>query len=387
MTGISSSTPGRRAWVLLVIITLLNTVGMTIVIPVLPFIVQEMVPQGSLALWVGILESVSALCAFLVAPLLGGLSDRVGRRPVIIVSAFGAAVAALLFGWGDAIWILVLARIVQGLTAGDMPALFAYVADITPPEHRAKRYGFLGALSGIGFMIGPAAGGLLASIDLRAPLFAMAAVAFTVALVALFALPESLAPENRSARLKIAELHPFRVLRTAFGRPELRGLLVGYTLLAIPFTFFTNNFTVVALDTVGWTAAQAGLVISAVGVLDIAVQGGLLPLLLPRIGERGVVIAGIVTQALGCLGIAIAASLLPLPWLVISGALVLAAGQGGTSAALNGVMSASVGAHEQGWLAGGVSSIGSAVQMVAPLAAGFLTRRRAMPRRTGWAPR
>ena len=196
--------PGpRRAWFLVVALTMLNVLGMGIIFPVLPFITLRYVSGGSLALWVGVLESVNAFCAFLVAPFLGGLSDRIGRRPILILGAFGAALGYVLFGIGGALWVLIVGRIIQGLTAGDMPALFAYVADITPAGDRAKRYGFLGALSGIGFMVGPALGGLLAKISLSAPIFATAAVAALVGVISLVILPESLAAENRSSKLSL----------------------------------------------------------------------------------------------------------------------------------------------------------------------------------------
>jgi len=345
------------------------------------------VSGGSLALWVGVLESVNAFCAFLVAPFLGGLSDRIGRRPILILGAFGAALGYVLFGIGGALWVLIVGRIIQGLTAGDMPALFAYVADITPAGDRAKRYGFLGALSGIGFMVGPALGGLLAKISLSAPIFATAAVAALVGVISLVILPESLAAENRSSKLSLGDLHPLRVIRDAFSRKGLAGLLVGYTLITIPFMFYVNNVSVLALDSVGWGPTQVGLMVSGVGVVDIIIQGGLLAVLLPKIGERGVVLGGISVQAIGCLGLALSASVFRLPWLLAAACLLLAAGEGGMTAALNGLMSASVGPDEQGWLAGSVSSIGSAIQMTAPLLPAGCTRSPVTPSRTGQASR
>jgi len=372
------TTPGsltkvpRRAWYLVLALTMLNVLGMGIIFPVLPFLTLRYVSGGSLALWVGVLESVNALCSFLVAPFLGGLSDRIGRRPILILGAFGAAIGYVLFGIGGALWVLVVGRIIQGLTAGDMPALFAYVADITPAADRAKRYGFLGALSGVGFMAGPALGGLLARISLSAPIYATAVVALLVGLISLVLLPESLAPENKASKLKLAELHPLKVIRDAFTRKGLTGLLIGFTLITIPFTFYVSNVSVLALDSVGWGPTQVGLMVSGVGVVDIIVQGGLLGILLPRIGERGVVLSGISVQAIGCLGLALCASVFQLPWLLVAACLLLAAGEGGMNAALNGMMSTSVGPDEQGWLAGGVSSIGSAIQMVGPLLAGWM---------------
>lgn len=362
----------KLAWPLLIAISFLATVGMTVVLPVLPFVIQEYVPEASLALWVGVLESVYALCAFIAAPFLGSLSDRFGRKPILVISVLGSAIGYLMFGIGGALWVLVVSRIVDGLTAGDMPVMFAYVADITPPDQRAKRYGLLGALGGIGFMMGPAIGGLLAQVSLSAPVFLTAGIAALVGVLSALVLPESLAKQNRRAELDLSELHPFTVISAAFGRKELRALLIGFTLISIPFAFFANNFTVLALDSVGWGPTEVGWVLSAVGVSDILIQGVLLGWLLSSLGERGVVIAGMIGQLVGCLGLALVASVLPMPWLLAGAGLVLAAGQGGQTAALDGLMSASVAADEQGWLAGGLTSLGSAVQMLAPLLAGWL---------------
>ncbi|HEY3339716.1 MAG TPA: MFS transporter [Propionicimonas sp.] len=360
------------AWPLLIAITFLTTIGMTIVFPVLPFILREYVPEASLALWVGVLESVYALCAFIAAPFLGSFSDRFGRKPILVISVLGSAAGYLMFGIGGALWVLLVSRIIDGLTAGDLPVMFAYLADITPPEDRAKRYGLLGALGGIGTMVGPAIGAFLATISLSAPVFATAAIAALIGLLSAFLLPESLKQENRTTELKLAELHPFTVISAAFGRKELRALLIAFTLVSIPFAFFVNNVSVLALDAIQWGPTQVGLLLSGVGVVDIIIQGALLGPLVKRFGERGVVVAGMVGQLIGCLGLALVASLVPLSGLLASAALMFAAGQGGMQAALDGVMSSSVGADEQGWLAGGMSSLGSAVQMTAPLLAGWL---------------
>lgn len=358
---------------MLVVLTMLTVVGMTIVLPVLPFVVLQYVShEADLAIWVGVLEAINGLCAFLVAPFLGRLSDRFGRRPVIIGAAFFAALSMAMFGIGGALWVLVLARVIQGLTAGDMPALFAYLADITPPEKRAQRFGLLGALSGIGMMVGPALGGVLAAVDLRLPVFLTAGVALTIAVLSLFLLPESLAPENRIRAIRARDVHPFAVFRNAFGRRELRALLIAFALMALPFGFFVNNFSVLALDSLAWGPTQIGLLTAGVGVIDILIQGVLLAILLPRIGERGVAVSAIVAQALGLAALAIVASVFAQPWVFIVGALMLAAGQGASQAAMDGAMSNAVGDDEQGWLGGVTQSLTAAMNTIAPLIAAAL---------------
>ncbi|WP_449408935.1 MFS transporter [Microbacterium maritypicum] len=374
MTSLNSpARSDKRAWVMLIVLTMLTVIGMTVVLPVLPFVVLQYVThEHDLALWVGVLEAINGLCAFLVAPFLGRLSDRFGRRPVIIAAAFGAAFSMALFGIGGAIWVLVLARVIQGLTAGDMPALFAYLADITPPEKRAQRFGLLGALSGIGMMLGPAIGGLLAAVSLQLPVFLTAAVSLVIAILSLFLLPESLKPENRIPAIRARDVQPFAVFKEAFGRTELRALMIGFGLLALPFGFFVNNFSVLALDSIQWGPTQIGLLTAAVGIIDILIQGVLLGILLPRIGERGVIVSGIVAQMIGLAGLAIVASVLAQPWVFIVGALLLAAGQGASQAAMDGAMSNAVGDDEQGWLGGATQSLNAAMSTVAPLIAAAL---------------
>ena len=358
---------------MLVALTMLTVIGMTVVLPVLPFVVLQYVGnENDLAIWVGVLEAINGLCAFLVAPFLGRLSDRFGRRPVIIVAAFGAALAMTLFGIGGAIWVLVLARAIQGVTAGDLPALFAYLADITPPEERAKRFGILGALSGIGMMIGPAVGGLLAAVSLQLPVFITAGISLLVAALSIFLLPESLKPENRISTISIRDVQPFSVFKAAFSRKELRGLLIGFGLLALSFGFFVNNFSVLALDSINWGPTQIGLMTASIGIIDILIQGVLLGILLPRIGERGVIISGIVGQTIGLVALALVASTLAQPWVFIVGALMLAAGQGAAQAAMDGAMSNAVGDDEQGWLGGATQSLNAAMSTVAPLLAAAL---------------
>ncbi len=363
----------RRAWTMLIVLTTLTTAGMTVVLPVLPFVVLQHVGNGDeLAVWVGVLEAVNGLSAFLVAPFLGRLSDRFGRRPVIVVAAFGAAASMTLFGLGGSLWVLLLARIVQGLTAGDLPALFAYLADITRPEDRAKRFGLLGALAGIGTMVGPAVGGLLAAISVQLPVLVTAGISLVIAILSLVLLPESLPAAKRIERIALRDVHPLAAVAMAFRRPELRGLMLAFALLALPFGFFVNTFSVLALDAISWGPTAIGLLIASVGIIDVAVQGVLLRLLLPRMGERGVIVAGIVAQTLGLAALAIVASAVSEPWLFILGALALAAGQGASQATMDGAMSNAVGDDEQGWLGGSTQSVSAAMGAIAPLLAGAL---------------
>jgi len=369
---------------LLIVLTIsfLSTVGMALVFPVLPFIVGRYASDaGSTAFWVGVIEAAYAACAFVAAPFLGALSDRIGRRPVLIASLLGSAVGWALFGIGGALWVLLVARIIDGVTAGDMSVAFAYLADITAPEDRARRFGLSGAVGGVGFLLGPAIGGLLASVSLAAPLFAAAGVTALTALIAAVALPESLNRERRSQRLSLADINPLRSLVDAARRPGLGALMLAFTLAAVPMALFAGNVAVLAMDALSWSPVQVGLLMSGVGVVDIVVQGGLLALVLRLMGERGAVVGGLLGQAVACGLIVGVASVLPASWLFVTGALLFATTQGATGAVLQGLLSKAVGDDEQGWLAGSMSAVGSAVQMVGPLLAGLLYQRVAP-----WAP-
>jgi len=363
----------RLPLVIILTVSFLSTVGMALVFPVLPFLVGSHVGDaGSTAFWVGILEAVYAACALLAAPFLGALSDRIGRRPVLIVSLVGSAIGWVMFGLGGALWVLLLARVIDGLTAGDMSVAFAYLADITAPEDRARRFGLAGAVGGVGFLIGPAIGGLLASVSLAAPLLAAGAVTAVTALLTAVALPESLDPGRRTQKISLSDVNPLRAIGDAVRRPGLGALILVFALAAVPLALFGGNVAVLTMDVLSWNTVEVGLLMSGVGIVDIIVQGGLLAVLLRIMGERGVVVGGLLGQAFGCGLIVVMAAVLPASWLFVTGALVFAMAQGATGAVLQGVLSKAVGDDEQGWLAGSLSAIGSAIQMVGPLLAGLL---------------
>jgi MFS transporter, DHA1 family, tetracycline resistance protein len=375
-TSTSSSTPAgasRLALPIVLAITFLSALGMTIVFPVMPFIVKGYVGDpGQIALWAGILDAVYAACSLVAGPFLGALSDRIGRQPVLVVSLVGGAIGWLVLGAGGALWVLLAGRIIAGLTAGDMSVGFAYMADITAPEDRARRYGLAGAVAGVATLVGPAIGGVLAPINLAAPLFIAAGLSALTALIAFFLMPESLRAERRTSGLVMSNLNPFRTIAAALNRPALRPLLVAFGLMGFALAILATTVPVFALDVLGWGPTQVGLLLSAVGVTDIIVQGGLLGLLLRRLGEGRVVILG-----LGLIGIAsgvlvIVGWLVPIPALLVVATLLFAASEGGTGATLQGLLSQATGEDEQGWLAGSMSAIGSIAQLVGPILAGLL---------------
>jgi len=371
-----SSLRQRLPLLVILAISFLGTVGMTIVFPVLPFLIRPYVANdGQLALWVGIIEAVYAACALLSAPVLGALSDRLGRKPILVVSLIGSTIGWVLFGIGGALGVFLIARVIDGFTAGDMSVGFAYLADITEPEDRAKRFGLAGAVGGVGTLIGPALGGLLTPISLTLPVFVAAALTAVTAVLALVVLPESLDPARRSARVTIGDLNPFRPLVGVVRRVELRPLFVALALLGVTMGVVASNVSVLALDAVAWGPVQIGLLLSGVGVVDIVVQGVLLGLFVKLAGERGVVVAGFAGIGVACGLMALVGSVVPVSLLLVVAGLLFAMSEGATTATLNGLLSRRAGDDEQGWLAGGMSAIGSATQLVVPILAGFLYAR------------
>ena len=362
----------RGALVIIFVIAFLDTLGMTIVMPILPFLTRRYVSSPeAMAIWVGVLTSVFALCAFLSAPALGALSDRIGRKPVLLFSVVGSSVGFVVFGIGGALWVLLLGRIIDGLTAGNMSTIMAYLADITPADDRAGRFGLAGAISGIGFMVGPVAGGLLAHFGLTTPVFVAAVVSFAAAFLGLFLLPESLAPEHRGRRFSLGDVHPLGFITEAFQRPGLRMILLGVLSIGIPMAGLQSNIGVFALDTLRWGPTQIGFLMLGVGATDIVVQGVLAGFLTARLGERRAVVIGLVGQGIAFLALALVAAFTSV-WLLVFGGLMIAAGEGVVDPALGGLASRSVSHQEQGWLMGGMSSMGSAARVIGPLLAGAL---------------
>jgi MFS transporter, DHA1 family, tetracycline resistance protein len=373
LTPASAPAPSRDgSFALILAAAFLNTMGMTVVFPVLPFVVQRYTHSGAeTALWVGLLASVFAACAFFAAPVLGAVSDRFGRRPVLIVSLAGSALGFLIFGIGGALWVLLAGRIIDGLTGGNISTIFAYVSDVTAPQDRGRRFGLVGGVMGAGFMIGPGIGGLLSRFGLPAPVFFAAALTALTAIAAAFLLPESLNAEHRRAALGIHDIHPFATIAETMRRPQLRILMLFVLGLTIPMAGLQTNLGVFGKDVLQWGPMQAGMLGFGVGVMDILVQGVLVGKLMPRIGERGIVTIGLIGQGVGYVVIALVTRM-PSSMAFAFGGLLFAASEGGTGPAMLSLISRSVSHKEQGWVQGGVQSMNSAARAIGPLLWGVI---------------
>jgi len=357
-------TTSRRALGFIFAAVFLDLLGIGILIPVIPFLVRQFTPS---ALAVGLLALSYALAQFVAAPLLGRLSDRIGRRPVLVASVLGSALAYVAFGLATALWVLFVARVVDGLSGGNITAAQAYIADVSAPQDRAKNFGLIGAAFGLGFIIGPALGGVLSHISLAAPAFAAGAMAMLTALFGLFVLPESLPRERRNAApLGARDLNPLRPIARGLGQPALRALLLAIFAQGFAGAELRTNFAVFTAGRFGMGPSQNALVFSFIGVVGLLVQGVLLRRISHRVSERRLALVGLAVMVGGYLATAFVPTVA-----LLYGALALIAFGGGLSTPmLTGLVSLSVAPTEQGAALGAVQSLQSLTQILGPVWAG-----------------
>ncbi|THF69428.1 TCR/Tet family MFS transporter [Deinococcus sp. Arct2-2] len=369
-------TAAPKAPLLFMLITaFLFAMGIGLVFPVLPFIVASYVPNvGQQAAVIGLLGAAYALCSFFSSPVLGALSDAYGRRPVLMLSLLGSGIGYLVFGLGGSLWVLFLGRIIDGLCAGGLSAIFGYVADTTSEEDRGKVFGQIGATVGAGFIIGPAIGGLASHISLNAPMFLAAGVSILNLLWGAFILPESLPPERRSKHLNASHLNPLRQLAGALAYPVVRHLVYVSVLFTLPFSIMQIALSLLGRDTLGWGPAQMSTVFIAVGCCDIVAQGFLLPYLLKALKERGVAQLGLLLGVVGVVCMALL-PLLPYAGLLYVSVVFFAVGEGIFNAAQGTLISLAAPAEAQGQVQGGAQAFGSLAQVVGPLSGGALYSR------------
>ncbi len=361
--------PGARAGIAFILVTLfLDILGIGIIIPVLPGLVASFTggDASSAAPWYAALAAVYAGMQFLFAPLIGALSDRFGRRKVILASltAFGASYLILAVAPSLA-WLFV-GRIVAGITGATITAANAYIADVSTPKTRARNFGFVGVAFGLGFIFGPAIGGLLGGIGLRVPFYAAAFVALLGALYGLFVLPESLPPENRRA-FSWRRADPFRALLGLRAYPLVAGLAFAFLFFSLAQRGLETVFVLYTDYRYGWGPRENGLALALVGVMAAVVQGGLVRPLVARVGERRTIVAGLTVSMLGFVGYGLASK----GWILL---VVIAVASLGAVAgpAIQGLIAGTVSATEQGSVQGTLTSMLSLTSVVAPLVAGGL---------------
>ncbi|MFL5803502.1 MAG: MFS transporter [Roseiflexaceae bacterium] len=363
-THIQAPKAGKAALEFIFAVILLDLIGMTILMPVLAYIVRQ---YSDDALIVSLMTVIYAGAQFFAAPLLGALSDRYGRRPVLLLSVLGSAFGYYLFGIGGALWVLLLSRLIDGITGGNLSTASAYIADITPPQERAKSFALLGAAFGIGFILGPALGGVLSQISLAAPAYAAGTLSLLSAAVGFFVLPESLPKDKRATGpLRLADINPFALISELLRRPVLNVLL----LIQCLFTFVVmgyNSITLVFLiDRFGVQPLNIAGLLVLVGIANVVVQAGLVGRLVSRFGEQRLAVVSLLFQALGMVSVVV----VPFFWMLYPISAVTSGGAGPVRPALSALLANRLAAEEQGKLNGVSTALGSLMTVFGPLWAG-----------------
>ena len=368
-TRFSAIVKGRTGILLLSVF--LNFAGFTLIIPVLPFSVARYVAAGEVAFWVALILAVYALCSFVAAPVLGALSDRHGRRPVLLLSLCGSAIGFAVFGLGGALWVLVLGRVMEGLTAGSISTLYAYVADTHAPAERGPAFGLLGVAGGLGFMLGPVLGGLLGQLSLSAPLYGASALALVNAWLVQRYLPESLPPGKRSVRASGGRFNAVAQLAAALRERRLRLLFGVVFCFAFGSVVLQSNLAVMLKELLAFGPAAIGFVLAGIGVMDIVSQGLVATWLLPRFGERRVATAGLLITACGLLLLALL-GLFPVLPLLACGIAMFTFGDGLFQPSVSALIADAAPAGRQGEVQGANQAQQSIARMGGPLASAWL---------------
>jgi DHA1 family tetracycline resistance protein-like MFS transporter len=361
-------TTSRAALTFVLFTVFIDSLGFGIIIPSLPSVIMELTgePVTTAADWSGYLMAVYALLQFFMAPVFGNLSDRFGRRPLLLGSLLAFGVDFLLTGLATSMLWLFVGRAFAGVFGASFAAAGAYIGDISDDTNRAKHFGFIGAAWGGGFTLGPVIGGFVAEwLDPRAPFFVAAALALANVVFGYFALPESLPPERRR-KFEWARANPFGALKALAHLPMVAGLLfavflyqVAHDSLPAVWMFFTQlKF--------GWGPAETGWSLTFVGVMTVIVMGGLTGWVVPKLGERRAIMLGFSLMTVGFIGYA----LVPSGWMIYP-AIAIGSLGGIANPAMQSVMSRQAGASSQGELQGALASIASIAAVLSPI---FMTQ-------------
>ncbi|MEM8995292.1 MAG: TCR/Tet family MFS transporter, partial [Acidobacteriota bacterium] len=356
--------PRRQAAMIFIFVTLfLNILGIGLVIPVLPELVRGFVggETAEASRYYGILVAIYALMQFFFAPLLGALSDRFGRRPVLLTSLFGLGVDYIIMAVAPSLAWLFVGRLLSGIMGASLTTANAYIADISTAETRARNFGLVGVAFGVGFVFGPAVGGLLGSIDLRLPFYAAAGLAFVNWTYGFFVVPESLSMENRSD-FSWRKAHPLGSLGVLRSYPLVGGLAAAFVLTNLAQRGLESTWVLYTGHRYGWDEKTNGLALALVGIGAVLVQGLLVRPAVARFGERKVALFGVSVAIVVQVLYGLATDGWMVPFIIVVGSL------GGLAApAVQALVAGSVSPSDQGKVQGALTSMMSLAAIIAPL--------------------
>jgi MFS transporter, DHA1 family, tetracycline resistance protein len=358
-----AATP-RRAALFVFTMVLLDILGLGLILPVLPQLIMGLTGEGlsEAARYGGWLWFTYAITQFFFAPILGGLSDRFGRRPVLLVATLAYGVDYLIMGFAPTLFWLFIGRFISGVSGATFTTGFAYMADISPPEKRAQNFGLIGAAFGLGFILGPAVGGLLGGLSPRAPFIVAGLLALANFAFGYFVVPESLPPERRR-KFELQRANPLGTLLKLRSYPAVLGLATALFVWQLGHQALPGTWSYYAMYKFGWEAGMVGASLAFAGVLMAFSQAGLSRVLVPRFGESRIALAGLVSGTLTYIGYALATQ----GWMIFAVMLMwLPAAL--VFPTLNALMSHRVPADAQGELQGGISSLQSLSAIAGPMA-------------------
>ena len=352
----------RPAVAFIMVTSLLDVIGIGLIIPIMPILVGEFTTsRDAQAYWYGAIAVTYGASQFLCAPLLGALSDRFGRRPLLLLGIAGLGATFLVTALAQSLWVIVAARVLGGGLSANFAVAQAYVADITPPERRTQALGKLGAMFGIGFVLGPMLGGLLGGIDLRLPLFAAAGLCTVNWMYGLLVLPESL-PAGQRRPLSQARVNPLAALAGVSRLHGVGALVAAYALTTLAQWILQMTWVLYTNFKFGWGPRESGLSLFVVGLVAVIVQGGLLDRLIRVFAERRLILAGMLSGTLAYAGYGLATQSWMLFVIIACNFLAM-----GSIVTIQGIVSKAAAAEEQGRVMGALSSLASLMAVIAPL--------------------
>jgi MFS transporter, DHA1 family, tetracycline resistance protein len=352
-----------RALLFIFITLLLDVMGLGIIIPVMPDLISSIAhcdtPQASVIS--GYMMLAFSSMQFLFSPLLGGLSDRYGRRPVLLFALGAFGLDYFILGFANSLAFLFVGRFISGITGASFTTATAYIADISTPETRAKNFGMVGAAFGLGFILGPAIGGLLGHVGLRVPFFVAAGLSLINTLYGYFVLPESLKPENRR-KFEWKRANPLGALLQLKKYPLLIGLAAAFFLINLAGQSLPTTWAFFGKYQFSWSEGMIGVSLAIVGVCIAIVQGGLTRIVIPKLGERKTILVAYILYAIGMFGCGFST----MSWMIFAATVPLAMG-GLAGPTMQSLMSAQVPANEQGELQGTLTSLVSVTAIIGPI--------------------